>query len=139
MFFGVTPDFSVFGEAQAWFDFGGSAIDAIVIKEGDTYYRYTKYGGGACGGPLYNDKSKVLYVLYVHIFMCVSWFRRSEYISMICVLFSTFIIVQLWRLHYSAIDVVVIKKGDSYIGIDTQDMEVGRFSWPRQVNGTTYS
>ncbi|TCB88754.1 beta-xylosidase [Micromonospora zingiberis] len=46
----TTRDFVTFDEATIWQDRGESRIDSTVIKEGDTYYRFTKdEGGGGTG------------------------------------------------------------------------------------------
>jgi hypothetical protein len=42
MMYSTTRDFRSFSEATVWNDPGDSVIDSTVIKEGDTYYRFTK-------------------------------------------------------------------------------------------------
>lgn len=42
MMYSTTRDFRTFSEAKVWNDPGDSVIDSTVIKEGDTYYRFTK-------------------------------------------------------------------------------------------------
>ncbi|MEJ2853058.1 MULTISPECIES: immunoglobulin-like domain-containing protein [unclassified Saccharothrix] len=42
MLYSTTRDFRTFTEPQVWVDPGYSVIDSTVIKEGDTYYRFTK-------------------------------------------------------------------------------------------------
>jgi GH43 family beta-xylosidase len=49
MMYATTRDFRTFSEAKVWQDTGTSRIDSTVIKEGDTYYRYTKDEGQAYG------------------------------------------------------------------------------------------
>lgn len=50
MLYATTRDFVTFGEPQIWQDRGESRIDSTVIKESDTYYRFTKdEGGGGTG------------------------------------------------------------------------------------------
>ncbi|HEV3364399.1 MAG TPA: LamG-like jellyroll fold domain-containing protein, partial [Acidimicrobiia bacterium] len=50
MLFATTRDFVTFSEPKIWQDRGESRIDSTVIKEGDTYYRFTKdEGGGGTG------------------------------------------------------------------------------------------
>ncbi|NUT96542.1 MAG: family 43 glycosylhydrolase [Saccharothrix sp.] len=42
MLYSTTRDFRTFTEPQVWVDPGYSVIDSTVIKDGDTYYRFTK-------------------------------------------------------------------------------------------------
>ncbi|MGW3607785.1 immunoglobulin-like domain-containing protein [Micromonospora sp. NPDC005161] len=42
MMYATTRDFRTFSEPQVWVDPGYSVIDSTVIKEGDTFYRFTK-------------------------------------------------------------------------------------------------
>ncbi|SDC89628.1 family 43 glycosylhydrolase [Nocardioides lianchengensis] len=50
MLYATTRDFVTFSEAKIWQDRGESRIDSTVIKEGDTFYRFTKdEGGGGTG------------------------------------------------------------------------------------------
>ena len=50
MLYATTRDFVTFSEAKIWQDRGESRIDSTVIKENDTYYRFTKdEGGGGTG------------------------------------------------------------------------------------------
>ncbi|MFG2629777.1 immunoglobulin-like domain-containing protein [Streptomyces sp. NPDC048473] len=42
MMYATTRDFHTFSEPKVWKDPGSSMIDSTVIKEGDTYYRFTK-------------------------------------------------------------------------------------------------
>lgn len=50
MLYATTRDFVTFSEAKIWQDRGESRIDSTVIKEGGTYYRFTKdEGGGGTG------------------------------------------------------------------------------------------
>ncbi|MDP9794389.1 hypothetical protein J2S43_002901 [Catenuloplanes nepalensis] len=42
MMFATTRDFHTFSEPRVWKDPGYSVIDSTVIKDGDTYYRFTK-------------------------------------------------------------------------------------------------
>lgn len=42
MMYSTTRDFRTFSEAKVWNDPGNSVIDSTVIKEGDTYYRFSK-------------------------------------------------------------------------------------------------
>jgi hypothetical protein len=46
MFYATTRDFRTFSEPRVWQDFGSSRIDSTVIKDGDTYHRFTKDEGG---------------------------------------------------------------------------------------------
>ncbi|WP_051197096.1 family 43 glycosylhydrolase [Jonesia quinghaiensis] len=50
MMFAVTRDFVTFTEPEIWQDQGMSRIDSTVIKDGDTYHRFTKdEGAGGTG------------------------------------------------------------------------------------------
>lgn len=49
MMYSTTRDFRTFTEAKVWNDPGNSVIDSTVIKEGDTYYRFTKDEGQVSG------------------------------------------------------------------------------------------
>lgn len=49
MLYATTTDFVNFSEPQVWQDAGTSRIDTTVLKEGDTYYRFTKDEGSASG------------------------------------------------------------------------------------------
>lgn len=50
MLYATTRDFVTFSEPQIWQDAGMSRIDSTVLKEGDTYYRFTKdEGAGETG------------------------------------------------------------------------------------------
>ncbi|MBT2513805.1 immunoglobulin-like domain-containing protein [Arthrobacter sp. ISL-30] len=49
MMYSTTRDFRTFTEAKVWNDPGNSVIDSTVIKEGDTYYRFTKDEGRVSG------------------------------------------------------------------------------------------
>jgi hypothetical protein len=49
MMYATTRDFRTFSEAKVWNDPGNSVIDSTVIKEGDTYYRFTKDEGQVSG------------------------------------------------------------------------------------------
>ncbi|CAL9510788.1 hypothetical protein SUDANB95_03603 [Actinosynnema sp. ALI-1.44] len=42
MLYSTTRDFRTFTEPRVWVDPGYSVIDSTVIKDGDTYYRFTK-------------------------------------------------------------------------------------------------
>ncbi len=42
MMYATTRDFVTFSEPRVWIDPGYSVIDSTVIKEGETYYRFTK-------------------------------------------------------------------------------------------------
>lgn len=42
MMYATTKDFKTFSDPKVWQDTKGSRIDSTVIKDGDTYYRYTK-------------------------------------------------------------------------------------------------
>lgn len=42
MMYATTQDFRTFSQPQIWNDRGYSVIDSTVIREGDTYYRFTK-------------------------------------------------------------------------------------------------
>ncbi|USP72896.1 glycoside hydrolase family 43 protein [Curvularia clavata] len=46
MLYVTTRDFVTFSEPKVWQDAGMSRIDTTVIKEGSTYYRFTKDEGG---------------------------------------------------------------------------------------------
>lgn len=51
MMYATTRDFVTFSEAQVWQDTPGlPRIDTTVIKEGDTYYRFTKDEGSSASG-----------------------------------------------------------------------------------------
>ncbi|UZX03330.1 family 43 glycosylhydrolase [Arthrobacter sp. CDRTa11] len=49
MMYSTTRDFRTFSEAKVWNDPGTSVIDSTVIKDKDTYYRFTKDEGGVSG------------------------------------------------------------------------------------------
>lgn len=49
MLYATTRDFRTFSKPKIWQDFGASRIDSTVIKEGDTYHRFTKDEGGVTG------------------------------------------------------------------------------------------
>ena len=51
MMYSTTRDFRTFSEAKVWNDPGDSVIDSTVIKEGDTYYRFTKDEARVSGLP----------------------------------------------------------------------------------------
>jgi large repetitive protein len=62
MMYATTRDFVSFSEAQVWQDHGMSRIDTTVIKEGETYYRFTKdegAGGTGCS-DIIQEKSASL-------------------------------------------------------------------------------
>ncbi|WP_203338512.1 family 43 glycosylhydrolase [Nocardioides limicola] len=62
MMYATTRDFVTFGEAQVWQDYGMSRIDTTVLREGDTYYRFTKdegAGGTGCS-DIIQEKSPSL-------------------------------------------------------------------------------
>src|SRR5205807_1560735 len=42
MMYATTRDFRTFSAPRVWADPGYSVIDSTVIRDGDTYYRYTK-------------------------------------------------------------------------------------------------
>ncbi|NHC45348.1 immunoglobulin-like domain-containing protein [Motilibacter aurantiacus] len=42
MMYATTRDFHTFSEPEVWYDPGYAVIDSTVIKNGDTYYRFTK-------------------------------------------------------------------------------------------------
>lgn len=50
MLYATTRDFVTFSEAKTWQDIGSSRIDSTVIKEGDSYYRFTKDEGAGTTG-----------------------------------------------------------------------------------------
>lgn len=50
MLYATTRDFVTFSEAKVWQDIGSSRIDSTVIKEGETYYRFTKDEGAGTTG-----------------------------------------------------------------------------------------
>jgi beta-xylosidase len=62
MLYATTRDFVTFSEAKIWQDRGESRIDSTVIKENDTYYRFTKdEGGGGTGcSDIIQEKSPTL-------------------------------------------------------------------------------
>jgi beta-xylosidase len=62
MLYATTRDFVTFSEAKIWQDRGESRIDSTVIKENDTYYRFTKdEGGGGTGcSDIIQEKSPKL-------------------------------------------------------------------------------
>lgn len=49
MMYSTTRDFRTFSEAKVWNDPGTSVIDSTVIKDKDTFYRFTKDEGGVSG------------------------------------------------------------------------------------------
>lgn len=49
MLYATTRDFRTFSKPKIWQDFGASRIDSTVIKDGDTYHRFTKDEGGVTG------------------------------------------------------------------------------------------
>lgn len=50
MLYATTRDFRTFSEAEVWQDDGRSRIDSTVIKESNTYYRFTKDEGASGTG-----------------------------------------------------------------------------------------
>jgi Concanavalin A-like lectin/glucanases superfamily/Glycosyl hydrolases family 43 len=61
MMYSTTRDFRTFTEAKVWNDPGNSVIDSTVIKEGDTFYRFTKDEGRVSGClDIMQEKSKDL-------------------------------------------------------------------------------
>ncbi|AQP43624.1 LamG-like jellyroll fold domain-containing protein [Tessaracoccus flavus] len=65
MMYATTRDFHTFTPAQVWIDPGYSVIDSTVIKEGDTYYRFTKDERGRnaenpCGKYIVGESSTEL-------------------------------------------------------------------------------
>lgn len=50
MLYATTRDFRTFSEAKVWQDDGRSRIDSTVIKESNTYYRFTKDEGASGTG-----------------------------------------------------------------------------------------
>ncbi|MFI5624594.1 family 43 glycosylhydrolase [Nocardioides sp. NPDC051685] len=50
MLYATTRDFVTFSEAKIWQDIGASRIDSTVIREGETYYRFTKDEGAGTTG-----------------------------------------------------------------------------------------
>jgi beta-xylosidase len=50
MLYATTRDFVTFSEAKVWQDIGSSRIDSTVIKEGGSYYRFTKDEGAGTTG-----------------------------------------------------------------------------------------
>ena len=61
MMYSTTRDFRTFSEAKVWNDPGDSVIDSTVIKEGDTYYRFTKDEARVSGClDIMQEKSKDL-------------------------------------------------------------------------------
>jgi beta-xylosidase len=62
MLYATTRDFVTFSEPQIWQDRGESRIDSTVIKDGSTYYRFTKdEGGGGTGcSDIIQEKSASL-------------------------------------------------------------------------------
>ncbi|OAG09738.1 Arabinanase/levansucrase/invertase [Paraphaeosphaeria sporulosa] len=50
MLYATTSDFVTFSEPQIWQDAGMSRIDSTVIKDGSTYYRFTKDEGASGTG-----------------------------------------------------------------------------------------
>ncbi|MDQ0677618.1 beta-xylosidase [Arthrobacter pascens] len=61
MMYSTTRDFRTFSEAKVWNDPGTSVIDSTVIKDKDTYYRFTKDEGGVSGCiDIMEEKSKNL-------------------------------------------------------------------------------
>ena len=65
MMYSTTRDFHTFTPAQVWIDPGYSVIDSTVIREGDTYYRFTKDERGGsdtnpCGKFIRGEKSTQL-------------------------------------------------------------------------------
>lgn len=49
MLYATTDDFITFSEPALWQDNGSSRIDSTVLKENDTYYRFTKDEGAVTG------------------------------------------------------------------------------------------
>ncbi|QRK11372.1 family 43 glycosylhydrolase [Archangium violaceum] len=49
MLYATTRDFVTFSEPRLWQDPGMSVIDSTVLKEGETYYRFTKDEGRSTG------------------------------------------------------------------------------------------
>lgn len=43
LWYSLTPDFVTFSEPEVWIDYPYDTIDTTVIRDGDTYYRFTKY------------------------------------------------------------------------------------------------
>lgn len=50
MLYATTRDFVTFSEAKTWQDIGTSRIDSTVIKEGESFYRFTKDEGAGTTG-----------------------------------------------------------------------------------------
>ncbi|WP_082587350.1 family 43 glycosylhydrolase [Nocardioides sp. Soil774] len=50
MLYATTRDFVTFSPARTWQDIGSSRIDSTVIKEGGSYYRFTKDEGAGTTG-----------------------------------------------------------------------------------------
>ncbi|KAH7309750.1 glycosyl hydrolase [Stachybotrys elegans] len=62
MMYATTRDFVTFGEPVIWQDAGMSRIDSTVIREGDTYYRFTKdegAGGTGCSDIIQESSSSL--------------------------------------------------------------------------------
>ncbi|MGO2634650.1 MAG: family 43 glycosylhydrolase [Galactobacter sp.] len=53
MMYATTKDFTTFSEPKVWQNTGVSRIDSTVLKDGDTYHRFTKDEAQSqnCGGP----------------------------------------------------------------------------------------
>lgn len=65
MLYATTRDFVTFSEPQVWHDPGHSVIDSTLVREGDTYYRFTKDerspdSGTACAKFLTQERSHYL-------------------------------------------------------------------------------
>ena len=62
MLYATTRDFVTFSPARVWQDIGSSRIDSTVIREDDTYYRFTKDEGAGTTGcsDIIQEKNDVL-------------------------------------------------------------------------------
>ncbi|VXB56048.1 Beta-xylosidase [Aeromicrobium sp. 9AM] len=61
MLYATTRDFRTFSKPKVWQDFGASRIDSTVLKDGNTYHRFTKDEGGVTGcSDIIQEKSNDL-------------------------------------------------------------------------------
>lgn len=77
MMYATTSDFKTFSEAKTWKDPGYSVIDSTIVKNGNTYYRYTKdertiSSAAPCGKFVFAEKStSILSTGYSFISECI--------------------------------------------------------------------
>ncbi|NHC14173.1 immunoglobulin-like domain-containing protein [Motilibacter deserti] len=84
MMYATTRDFHTFTEPKVWYDPGYAVIDSTVIKNGDTYYRFTKDERGRsasapCGKfPFQQKAGSVLSTSWTMIKTCIGQGQVSQ-------------------------------------------------------------